>query len=40
VTATSYALGNVLSVALNANDMDVEVSGLGARGLDQIRQIF
>ena len=40
VAATSYALGNVLSVSLNANDMDVEVSGLGARGLDQIRQIF
>ncbi len=40
VAATPYALGNVLSVSLNANNMDVEVSGLGARGLDQIRQIF
>jgi flagellar basal-body rod modification protein FlgD len=40
VAATPYALGNVLSVSVNANDMDVEVSGLGARGLEQIRQIF
>ena len=40
VAATSYALGSVLSVALNGSDMDVEISGLGARGLDQIRQIF
>lgn len=40
VDASTYALGNVLSVSLNGNAMDVEVSGLGARGLDQIRQIF
>jgi flagellar basal-body rod modification protein FlgD len=40
VAATPYALGSVLSVALNDSDMDVEVSGLGTRGLDQIRQIF
>jgi flagellar basal-body rod modification protein FlgD len=40
VTATPYALGSVLSVSLNDSDMSVEVSGLGARGLDQIRQIF
>ncbi len=40
VAASTYALGNVLSVSLNDNEMDVEVSGLGARGLDQIRQIF
>jgi flagellar basal-body rod modification protein FlgD len=40
VTAATYALGNVLSVSLNDSDMSVEVSGLGARGLDQIRQIF
>jgi flagellar basal-body rod modification protein FlgD len=40
VSNSAYALGSVLSVALNDGDMDVEVSGLGARGLDQIRQIF
>lgn len=40
VAATAYALGTVLSVSLNDSDMDVEVAGLGARGLDQIRQIF
>ena len=40
VTNATYALGSVLSVSLNDSDMDVEVSGLGERGLDQIRQIF
>jgi flagellar basal-body rod modification protein FlgD len=40
VTASTYALGNVLSVSLNDSDMSAEVSGLGARGLGQIRQIF
>jgi flagellar basal-body rod modification protein FlgD len=40
VTASAYALGNVLSVSLNDNDMSAEVSGLGARSLNQIRQIF
>jgi len=40
VAATTYALGSVLSVALNDTSTDVEVSGLGVRGLDQIRQIF
>ncbi|MDP2788323.1 MAG: flagellar hook assembly protein FlgD [Pseudomonadota bacterium] len=40
VAAATYTLGNVLSVSLNGNDMVAEVSGLGDRGLDQIRQIF
>jgi len=40
VVATGYALGNVSSVALNGNEMGVEVAGLGVRRLDQIRQIF
>ena len=40
VTNTAYALGSVMSVALDGDTMDVEVSGLGSRGMDQIRQIF
>jgi len=40
VATTNYGLGNVLSVSLNDSDMEVEVAGLGARGFDQIRQIF
>jgi flagellar basal-body rod modification protein FlgD len=40
VAATSYAIGNVLSVSLNDSDMGVEVSGVGERNLNQIRQIF
>jgi len=40
VTSTTYALGQVLSVALNGDAMDVEVSGLGNMALNQIRQIF
>ncbi|OYY92555.1 MAG: hypothetical protein B7Y41_15350 [Hydrogenophilales bacterium 28-61-23] len=40
VAATQYTLGSVLSVSLNDSNMDVEIDGLGARGLDQIRQIF
>jgi flagellar basal-body rod modification protein FlgD len=40
LVASSYSLGSVLSVSLNDADMGVEVSGLGARRLDQIRQIF
>lgn len=40
VTATPYALGSVISVSLNDTEMDVEVSGLGAVGMNQIRQIF
>jgi flagellar basal-body rod modification protein FlgD len=40
VVATGYSLGNVSSVSLNGNEMGVEVAGLGARRLDQIRQIF
>jgi flagellar basal-body rod modification protein FlgD len=40
VATSTYALGNVLSVSLNDNDMDVEVSGVGAVGFGQIRQIF
>jgi len=40
VAATSYAIGNVLSVSLNESDMGVEVSGVGERNLNQIRQIF
>lgn len=40
VAAATYALGQVLSVALKGDAMAVEVSGLGNRGMDQIRQIF
>ena len=40
LSASPYSLGNVLSVSLSGADMGAEVSGLGARGLDQIRQIF
>ncbi len=40
VAATTYSLGQVLSVALKDNAMEVEVSGLGNLGMDQIRQIF
>ena len=40
VAATQYTLGSVLSVSLNDSDIDVEVDGLGALGLGQIRQIF
>jgi flagellar basal-body rod modification protein FlgD len=40
VAATQYSLGSVLSVSLNESDMDVEIDGLGDRGLNQIRQIF
>ncbi len=40
VAVTQYTLGSVLSVSLNENDMDVEIDGLGERGLNQIRQIF
>lgn len=40
VTSTSYTLGQVLSVALNGDAMDVEVSGLGNMSLERIRQIF
>lgn len=40
VTATAYALGSVLSVSLNAGDMEAEISGLGARSLGQVRQIY
>ncbi len=40
VVVTQYTLGSVLSVSLNENDMDVEIEGLGERGLNQIRQIF
>ena len=40
VTHTAYALGSVMSVALNGDLMDVEISGLGNRGMDQIKQIF
>lgn len=40
VAATTYALGQVLSVALKDDAMEVEVSGLGNLGMDQIRQIF
>ena len=40
VAVTQYTLGSVLSVSLNENDMDVEIEGLGERGLNQIRQIF
>lgn len=40
VDSTPYALGQVLSVALNDGAMAVEVTGLGNVGLGQIRQIF
>lgn len=40
VEATTYSLGKVLSVALKDDAMEVEVSGLGNLGMDQIRQIF
>ena len=40
VGATTYSLGQVLSVALKDNAMEVEVSGLGNMAMDQIRQIF
>ncbi|HNQ03477.1 MAG TPA: flagellar hook assembly protein FlgD [Thiobacillaceae bacterium] len=40
VTSTGYALGQVLSVALNDGAMEVEVAGLGNLALSQIRQIF
>jgi flagellar basal-body rod modification protein FlgD len=40
VAATQFTLGSVLSVSLNESDMDVEIDGLGERGLSQIRQIF
>lgn len=40
VNSAAYALGSVLSVALNNGVMDVEISGLGNRGIDQVKQIF
>jgi len=40
VAATTYSLGQVMSVALKDGAMEVEVSGLGNLGMDQIRQIF
>lgn len=40
VAATPYALGGVLSVGLHGAGVEVEVSGLGMRALDQVRQIF
>ncbi|MCP5277322.1 MAG: flagellar hook assembly protein FlgD [Thiobacillus sp.] len=40
VAATSYALGQVMSVALKDGTMEVEVSGLGNMDMGQIRQIF
>jgi len=40
VGVAPYALGSVLSVALRGDGIDMEVSGLGMRGLDQVRQIF
>jgi flagellar basal-body rod modification protein FlgD len=40
VATTSYALGQVMSVALKGGAMEVEVSGLGNLGMDRIRQIF
>ncbi|MEW5771226.1 MAG: flagellar hook assembly protein FlgD [Pseudomonadota bacterium] len=40
VTSTTYSLGQVLSVALKDEAMEVEVAGLGNKGMDQIRQIF
>ncbi|MBM4181684.1 MAG: flagellar hook assembly protein FlgD [Betaproteobacteria bacterium] len=40
VFAAPYSVGGVLSVSLNDDGMQVEISGLGMRGLAQIRQIY
>ncbi len=40
VTATPHALGSVLSVSLQDSGVDLEISGLGQRGMDQVKQIF
>jgi flagellar basal-body rod modification protein FlgD len=40
VASATYALGQVLSVAMNGSAMNVEISGLGDLGMGQIKQIF
>lgn len=40
VTPASYALGTVQSVALLGDGVQVEVSGLGMRGLGQVKEIY
>lgn len=40
VARTTYSLSQVMSVAMNGGNLDVEVSGLGNRGMNQIKQIF
>jgi len=40
VAHTPYTLGSVMSVSLNDDSMDVEISNLGSRTMDQIRQIY
>jgi flagellar basal-body rod modification protein FlgD len=40
VIHTPYSLSQVMSVAMNGSDFEVEVSGLGNRGMNQIKQIF
>jgi flagellar basal-body rod modification protein FlgD len=40
VASTTYSLGQVLSVALKGDALEVEVSGLGNVGMGQVRQIF
>lgn len=40
VAHTPYTLGSVMSVSLNDEGVDVEISNLGNRTMDQIRQIY
>lgn len=40
VDNTAYALGSVLSVSLNDSSLQADISGLGTRNLDQIKQYF
>lgn len=40
VAFTPYGLGSVQSVSLNDSGMEAEVSGLGVRAFEQIRQIY
>jgi flagellar basal-body rod modification protein FlgD len=40
VAVTPYGLGSVQSVSLNDSGMEAEVSGLGVRAFEQIRQIY
>jgi flagellar basal-body rod modification protein FlgD len=40
VSNTTYGVGSVLSVALNTDGIEAEVSGMGVLGLDKIRQVY